>query len=245
MKKILIALIILLAVFIGVTVYKRGDTLEHRIDTRAEDAAKTGDITKCDSLPTIKETSYDRGGEQVSGTEYPRDTCLQNYLRATNDKGTCDKMTNAGNKEYCYNYLAEVYSDPSWCNKLDSKSPAYWKTSVICKAIATLKIEDCSPLDDPQLNPPRFAYSPKTDCITEIVKRTHNYKNCGLINGPSYGLFETSESKNECLKYAGCELTDRQDLCSMMQYPTNTIPQIKKQCLTEKWSCWPVPKRVQ
>lgn len=245
MKKILIAVVILLAVFIGIVVYKRGNTLEHRIDARAKDAAKTGDISKCDSLSATREASNVRGGEQVSGTEYPRDACLQNYLRATNDKSTCDKMTNADNKESCYTYLAEVYSDPSWCNKLNSKDPAYWKTSVICKAIATQKIEDCSPLDDPKWNPPRFAYSPKTDCITGVVKRTHDYKDCGLINGPSYGLFETGESKNVCLQYAGCELTDRQDLCSMMQYATNTIPQIKKQCLTEKWPCWAVPKRVQ
>lgn len=246
MKKILIAVIILLAVFIGVVVYKRGDTLEHRIDTRAEDAAKTGDISKCDSLPATQETSYDRGGEQVSGTEYPRDTCLQNYLRATNDKSTCDKMINAGNKQSCYTYLAEVYSDPSWCSKLDPKDPAYWKFSVLCKATATLNLDDCSPFDDPKWNPPNFSYSPKTDCIIEIVKRTHNYNDCLKITGPSYMSFDVVGDKNSCLKLAGCASPDkRQEICNLIEYPKNTIPQIKKQCLTENWSCWPVPKRVQ
>lgn len=241
----LIVVVISLGLFIGFTIYKRGATLEKKIDSQADIAAKTGDITKCDTLPANKETTYDRDGEQMARTEYPRDACLQEYLRATNDKITCDTMTDASTKEYCYNYLAEVYSDPGWCGKLDTKSPAYWKDSVLCKAIATLNIEDCAPLDTPELNPPRFSYSPKADCITEVVKRTHNYKDCGLINGPGYGLFETGESKNECLRYAGCKLTDRQDLCSMMYYAKNTIPQIKKQCLTEKWSCWPSPRRVQ
>lgn len=240
-------IIVLLALFSGVVLYSgkyagRPKTESEKI---ADKAAREQSPSRCEQLSIKVEEIYYHDGEQRTSITHPQDECLKSYLLKTNDQNVCDKFSDKENKRWCISYIAEVYSDPNWCSKLDAQDPAYWLYSVLCRAVATLNIKECAPLDKPELKPPVFAYAPKTDCIREIVLRTHNYNDCLLIDGPAYGFFDKRDARNNCLKTAGCDKPEkRKEICSLIEYNQWVLPEEKRLCLTEKWDCPSIPQRI-
>jgi hypothetical protein len=236
MRPYLIILGVISLVFIGVIAFKYLQPSADRIASVAIMASNKNDPSICNKL-SAHETKVDPSiGRTID--MYPRDECLMNYLRNTKDRTVCDLLNTEGNKYTCYNFIADVYKDPAACQKLDG-TPSSWKSIPICLAVAKRDVRECDVLDEEaQIN--QLQYSPKTDCILEVVRRTKDYTICSGITGFGYGSFDAGgdSDRNECLKIGGCDKPDkRQVICSLMKYPSWTLKEEKDQCLTETWKC--------
>lgn|SRR3989338_9596776 len=281
MKKILAAIVIILALYVGTGFLNStnfGLPLSKKAEKVAKQAVKAKDPTKCISLPIKEEIpAPSEDGKGLPRITYGRDTCLSKYLEATKDSQACELMAEAENKNTCYfqvakntndiswcnkfdltaqgnshwdvikaknrciSYIAEVHSNPEVCNTMDSTDPAYWHTSVLCRAVATLDIKECDKFDSLKNN---LSFA-KTDCILAIVRYTHNDKDCLGITEGGYMSSDSWHDRNRCLKYAGCDKPEkRAELCSLIQYEKWTLQEEKDLCLEEKWECPEVYKRI-
>lgn len=201
-----------------------------------EIAKKTNDPKKCIALPERTEKQYtNREGAEQTRVDYPREDCLLRYLNETKDRTTCELLTEPDHREYCYRLIAKTYSDPKMCELLEG-TPHSWKSVVICRAAALRNVKECDELGKPEYA--RLPYSPKTDCILEVVGLTRDYQPCLDITGSTYGGSDSMSARDECLRIAGCDKPGlRKELCALMAYPTSTWPEEKAQCLTETWRC--------
>lgn len=246
MRPYLILLGLLLAVFIGLGAYKQFQPSGDRIADTAKQAIQKKDPTFCDVLSKRTEKPPGRGdGKGVPYVSYPRNQCLLTYLQATKDRQVCEMLdvqdndASRGVKEYCYNFIADAYQDPTVCQKLDGTAHS-WKSIPVCRAVAKRDVRECDILakDEQDFH---LQYSPKTDCILEVVRRTKDYTICAGITGPGYGSLDAEGAdldRNECLKIGGCDKPDRrQEICLLMKYPAWTLSEEKAQCATETWKC--------
>lgn len=237
MRVFLIVLGALSLILLGVVTFKHFQPSADRIAAVADQAAKKKDPLLCNSLPEhqiISGVSHD--GDRWTDDAYPREQCLNNYLRSTKDRNVCELLNKEGDKLTCYKFIAEVYHDPTLCQKLNG-NPSSWKDVPICIAVAKRDVRECDILDQQQ----QLQYSPKTDCVLEVIRQTRDYTICAGITGPGYGSFDATgadSDRNSCLKIGGCDKPDkRQEICSMMKYPSWILPEEKSKCLTETWAC--------
>lgn len=200
-------------------------------------AKSTLDPTKCMALPERTEEQYtNREGEEQTSVKHPREDCLLRYLNDSKDRRTCELLNVQDHQEYCYELIAKTYSDPNICMQLEG-TPHSWKSVAICRATALRDIKECDVLGKVEMEA-HLPYSPKTDCILEVVGLTRDYRPCLDITGSAYGGSDAMTARNQCLKIAGCDKPDeRKELCALMAYPTSTWPEEKAQCLTETWKC--------
>lgn len=212
---------------------------ERKIDRAVERAVLSQDPLLCLSLVERIETPASpddaKGAPHVS---YPRDACLQAYVLVTHDITSCVLMSPpSGRSDSCYSHLAEVYSDPVWCQYL-SQTPATWKVDALCRAKATLDVRECDTI---------IASLPwaKAECISAVATRTHNYTDCLAISyegGPSSAV----DRRNGCLRTAGCNLPDqREEICELITYPDFTLPEEVAYCVKEDWACPVFLERIE
>ena len=240
---IITILIVALAAIFGLGGYVGTST-----ESTTQRAIVMRDPRVCDSLESRHEEppgppEYD--GKGAVHVTYPRNSCLSAYLRATKDRQVCelfDPRDNDGSndpREFCYQFIADVYQDPAACEKIPD-SPHLWKSLPICLAVAKRDVRECDALNEMDKI---LSYSSKTDCILAVVKRTRDASICDGITGPGYGSFDpaaTAGYKNECLKISWCDKPEkRQEFCAQVQYPSWVLQEEKAQCLTEKWECSP------
>ncbi len=104
----------------------------------------------------------------------PRAACLNQYKKIIPDPKVCEVFAkfDAYQAESCFNYIAEVTTNPSLCDNL--KENDYKRR---CKAIVNLDISYCYTLTS-ENSRVIDAY-----CVREVVLRTHDYKSCLLIEG--------------------------------------------------------------
>lgn len=241
MKPYLILAAILLVILTGVIAFKLQQNPDVVVASMAKQAIQKKDPTLCNSLPQRTEESRDpEDGKGSPSVSYPRNQCLLSYLHEAKDRQVCDLLNgqdDAGSKEHCYNFIAEVYQDPVVCQKLAGTAHS-WKSIPICIAVAKRDVHECDILAKEEAH---LSYSPKTDCILEVVRRTKDYTICSGITGPGYGTFgmEGADSdRNRCLEIGGCDKPDkRRELCALMRYPSYMLPEEKAQCLTQTWEC--------
>lgn len=185
-----------------------------------------------------------------------RNYCYLLNTKNTNDIEWCNKIVSGDDKNWvqhhikikneCISYIAEVYSDPNICERLDGADAAHWKASIDCRAIAARDIQECYNFDKQGFVPPQFTYSPRTNCITEVVKRTHNEKDCTKINYPGYFSEDAVSDRNMCLVFAGCNKPEkRKEICKLMNQESRWCQLKDSQQDSEDWVCAPVPKRVK
>lgn len=149
--------------------------------------------------------------------KYPENTCLLKYAKKTKDIKTCESISiiesstyaNSNEKNYCYEYMAEIYSDPELCKNIEG--PAAWRSTVTCRAIATLDIDECLEFEKSEYD--HLPDSISSDCLYQIYNRTKNYDKC--IEIQKHEGFK-NQNIDGCLERALCGETnqkERKKLC--------------------------------
>jgi hypothetical protein len=193
-------------------------------------------------------TKKEKEGKGANTYIHPKNECLSIYTKTTSDVQGCKLMSkNTSRDGYKYDdcmiNMAEVWSDLSLCEEIQYRPQ--WKSVVICKAIATLDINQCYTFNQGTLD--ALDYSPIADCIQEVVARTYEYEYCFDIDEPGYfmlGEDATDRTINTCLWGAACNNPDKEQVDRICSLSTDENP--IDGCMQSDFSyCFTYPERVK
>jgi len=170
----------------------------------------------CSQLPKkVQKQADPDDAKGVPYVKYPVDECLAEYATKTKDASACEMISedSRGQKTWCYRYMAEVYSDPSICEHISG--PASWDEVVLCRAIATLNIEECFNSKPPE----NLRKGLESSCVIAVVQRTKNPEQCKRIYDPVYMTPDMKSEYSDCLFQTVCKDKSPEDnkrICDMM-----------------------------
>ncbi len=232
-KSVIIGLLIVLLdiVFISILIIWQTGLLLNKLDWTAQLAIWAHSPEKCEALaPTESVPAGPNDAKGTPYTVYPRDVCLSYYLHATADATTCDKMTEQKHRNLCFDYLAEVFTDPLWCDSA-------WSTSELlniqCKARVTGDITLCDGIDG--LGSVDEYLTQKAMCISAVAYTNRDYTQCLTITATPE---RTDTTRNACLLDAVCDKPElREVVCELIDYTDESWHKSKDKCLEETGFC--------
>ena len=187
----------------------------------AHRAIETHNPGECDILPTEVELQPSHDDEMAPSFSFPRDACLILYLAETADPSSCEKMYYTTNRNMCYKYSANIYSDPTWCDEFKDWSDN--RQYIHCRAIATRDISECDILDT--LGAEQKYIQAKIFCINDVVFRTGEYRLCSKIDSD---ISFSDSYKRNCFEAATCKWPElEEEICEYMQSEGQTLSKLE------------------
>lgn len=239
-------LTLIFAVLVGIAGYqlmrpKLGvDEYRAQINNIAQEAARTNELVRCDALPETRSylERHPRDGKGVEEPSvwtvgHPKEECRKEYTHLATDPAACELITNYPDSFYtqawCYRRMAEIHSDPSYCQKMVQASvidPVYATGAFHeCEAIARLDASVCERIE----TSPHDPLTTRGTCIVKVVGRTHDAAPCLKIDRTSdmpvsWIEEDWRELRNKCIGSVAYHRQllrqDNHELCQLMTTDT-------------------------